>query len=124
MPTIRDNLLQAIAATEAFPERLLALHYYRKETDCGTMYCLAGLLTTVPHFAEQGLTLQRSERDPTWTLVTEGRKLNDILGYSAWFRLFAPRGAAEWDEQLLRDGTLTDKQLALARLRRQLEEYP
>jgi hypothetical protein len=119
-----ENLKAAIAAVEAQPE--LDLNQYRKVTDCGTLYCVAGLLPTIPHFAALGvvgyiggvgapeLPDSRSSDDT----------LDELFGMfpdgDAYNCLCALRKYGEWDEELLASGRLTDKELALARLNKAL----
>lgn len=128
-----ENLKAAIAAVEAQPE--LELSHYRTETECGTLFCVAGLLPEVRHFQALGVRRHRA-----WTYPELGRKgvfatLHELFGGfgaafdddegvdSAYLHLCASRHSGTWDRDLLAglDGDhTTDKQLALARLRKAL----
>lgn len=118
MPTIRENLLQAIVEIEACPDEVIDLRNWKTETPCGTLYCAVGLLATRPHFMEQGLSWDRRE-----CIQWEDQGLTSMFGKNAFGRLFASRNAALHDH---RDATpsTSDKQLVLKRFVRQLEEYP
>lgn len=131
-PTIRENLLEAIKAIEAWPEEKLDLEYFMKTSaSCGTLYCAAGLLTITPFFIEQGLYLQniggrnafRKAGDED-TIAFRAPWVSDMFGEGAFGNLFATHGQGDLDKELLADGYLSDKALALARLRKQLEMYP
>lgn len=130
--TIRDNLLAARAAIEAEPEAGLDLKEF--ENHCGTIHCALGLLATLPFFNAQGLTMCRtSEGMPVPYLGVEfmyigwRNNIDEMFGKGSYFRLFEARGCSTWDDELLgsdRPRMLNDKQLALARLDKQLELYP
>lgn len=117
-----ENLKVTIAAVEAQPE--LDLEQYRRVTDCGTLYCVAGLLPTIPHFAEMGVVAYGRGGAP----VLPGYYGSNIALYAlfgtfpdgdAYRCLCASRHWGAWDEELGSDD-LSDKELALARLRKAL----
>jgi len=124
MPTIRENLLRAIQLVEDEPAQLLDLSSIVRETGCGTLHCVIGLCVTDPFFRDQGLRMYG------WMLMVgeqiAGRGLPPMFGTDAWDRLFHRRGWGTWDQPWLdpEDGHITDKELALMRLNKQLEEYP
>ncbi len=136
MPTIRENLLKAIEVVQQYPEELLDLNQWRKECDCGTLYCVAGLLAIQPFFAAQGMHPYHEDGRPICGIVAispAASWVNEMFGAGAYDRLFDQRGAGTWDPELtadvIEDDTIlmespTDKQLALRRLRKQLEQYP
>jgi hypothetical protein len=121
MPTIRENLIQAIAAVKARPEHLFDLDKYIQERECGTLFCTAGLLCHTPHFQGMGWHMEGS-----YPAVSDTGSFDEqaeiALGEHTYGRLFCQRGGGYWDGELLEPG-MTDKDLALARLHRQLEEY-
>lgn len=122
-----ENLKAAIAAVVAQPE--LDLGNYVTKTDCGTLFCVAGLLPEVPHF--QALGVYRSLwGDPMIGLFSENKSLNALFGefgsFDAYDCLCATRSYGAWDHELLfgfyedHCRTATDKELALARLNKAL----
>jgi hypothetical protein len=130
---IIENLKKAIEVVEACPEAVLDLQHYKQETPCGTLFCTAGLLATTPFFMEQGLQLVPIEdRDSAYN-VTNPKICSDfVFGMStAWanamfggggfVNLFQSRGCGYWDEEIDPTDEMTDKELALCRLHRQLE---
>lgn len=116
MPTIKENLQQAIDIIEATPDAAVDLRDYVHP--CGTIFCAAGILAQHDFFVDQ---LQvRSE-----SLAGNASRLaHDCLmwGPRPFRRLFASRGEGgggpgTFDEELhLQHGAMTHKQLALARL--------
>lgn len=122
MPTIKENLQQAIDIIEATPDAAIDLRDYVHP--CGTIFCAAGVLAQHAFFVDQ---LQvRSES-------LEGNASQLANDYCMWgprpfIRLFASRGEGGGgpgycDEELYRQhGDMTDKQLALARLYHALKE--
>lgn len=118
-----ENLKAAIAAVEAQPE-LDLLAYRTQREGCGTLYCVAGLLPSTEHFIKLGVTA-RHNGSPELPDMTLDDTLNTLFGtYSgspAYYVLCSTSGAGDWDEELLEGRGLTDKELALARLRKALE---
>lgn len=132
---IQRNLIEAIRVVDAEPDNLVDLDTYERETPCGTLHCTAGLLAHQPYFQAQGLRLLKEipGRDHL-TIHNPFPTFSNLFGILAWDRLFTPRSEGVWDEELIREFEApneddeptqpapTDKQLALARLRKQLEE--
>ena len=54
--TIIQNLNKAIEVVTNFPAEQLDLTNFRVDTECGTLYCTLGLLTTVEYFQNLGLS--------------------------------------------------------------------
>lgn len=124
-------LREAIAVVERAPEdRVNLIAYQYEDPECGTFYCAAGLLATSKEFNAKGLTLRSNH-------VCDGllpcyKGLFGLVGMNALFqdnhafqRYFASRGAGEFDYALLGGSNIvariSDKELALARLRKGLE---
>ncbi len=124
---IRENLLTLIAAIEAQPETQFDLSSFVSENDCGTIYCSAGLAASMPFFMDQ---LRQSK-----TVYAENLPLGEYAYYVSdqahmWGpnsneELFSPRATTDFDEQLLENNpSMTDKELAVVRLRNRLKDYP
>lgn len=138
MTTIRENLLALRAGVEAHPEELLDLAAYKQRNSCGTLYCTFGLATTLPHFRELGMYIDGNEAHGHSIHLQgegeEGSRFADwpdrLFGEDAYDRLFQVQDAGEFDRTENEDGLLdknprlTGKQLALARIDKQLENYP
>ena len=142
---ILDNLQRLRGLVEAFPEELINLDRFCITKDCGTLFCVAGLMATDPYFQRFGYKLNRSSEytNSPFYVYRESNyifdRINgidvsaDIFGVDAYDRLFDQRGNGEFDSDLLgfdEDGhpdshneDVTDKQLALYRIDRQIEEY-
>lgn len=129
---IKQNLESLIVAVEAQPEEKFDLDRYKQETDCGTAFCTAGLASTMPEFQAQGLNYQKipnTERGMVYvgTLSIWYRGVSDpMFGPDSFTRLFEPAGVGALDGLLGYDDegetpNMTDKELALARLRNQLQ---
>lgn len=134
-----ENLKVLITAIEAEPTNNIDLRRYRYEPEvasCGTIYCAAGLVPTIPHFIEMGVYADNfgaprmpGTFDIDETLVT--LFWGDISPFDrkdpAFFCLFAPRAAGEWDDDLFFEfdetGATqpTDKELVLMRLKHHLK---
>lgn len=127
--TIRENLLVLIEAVKSEPEKLFDLSVYERKNSCGTLHCTLGLAATLTHFRMQGLEISASTvAVPVigGTLVYDVGaydKLDQLFGKESCGRLFGAKHEGEWDFDLQAE-QLTDKQLALARLDKQLELYP
>lgn len=148
---IRANILRAIDLITASPDESLNLDKFKSE--CGTLHCAAGLLTTDSYFASLGMALARTgEYNSFYRLYNwnnpdfnDYRWLNDIFGKNAFDVLFCEYGNGSADPEILSDfgkyeffddgelvetdwdvvpKPLTDKQLALARMRYQLDSIP
>lgn len=102
---ILNNLNEARAIVEAAPADSINLDDYRRETECGTLFCTAGLLASSPYFMALGMYLRpiakkRHDADPTnprWTIERQGflgsdmdTWLDPMFGPSAWGNLFTP----------------------------------
>lgn len=136
--TIRDNLIEAIKEVTLFPEEQLDLKMYVVESECGTLYCAAGLLATKPFFQEQGLVLETSQftlygkphQYVTHATMSEGMYdrtwATMLFGVDGFLHIFAPRARGTWDDIFFDDtgDQLTDKELVLLRLQKQLTLYP
>lgn len=133
--TIIENLRRLIQLIEAEPDHLIDLERFEEEGSCGTHHCSLGLATQDEFFQAQGLSLGsvgvltrpligEHEVSP-FSQVSEGHsRLNAMFGEDSYERLFEPRGDSDWDSGIIEDDdTLTDKDLALARLRKQLAIY-
>lgn len=129
--TIRDNLIEAIKEVTAHRDKM-DLGAWAIEEECGTIYCAAGLLATKSFFIKQGLHLVSDEdARGMWNLWygdcpfahLPRRVLDRLFGTDAFDKLFVRRGNGYWDDELLKDNELTDKELVLARLNKQLEMY-
>ncbi len=133
--TIRENLLVLIKAVEDEPEPLFDLSAFEQITSCGTLHCTLGLAGTLPHFYEQGLTLEPKDgikascphiggadiwKPGSW------EKLDVLFGEDSYYRLFETYGGGALDSELvdLQNDASNSKELALARLNKQLELYP
>ena len=132
--TIITNLEVLLAAVEAYPENNLNLSSYKcDDSVCGTLYCVAGLAATLPHFNAQGMYF---EDDGEIHMDDEGGDghvgrdscTDPLFGPEAWYNLFATYGGGNRDEELgaFTDSSrferaMTDKQLAVARLKAQIE---
>lgn len=137
---IVSNLKALIAAVEAQPEKQFDLGRFKDEGSCGTLFCTAGLATTMPVFQLQGMALRNWGYESWWATVdgvdidNEDCRVDELFGYEAYTHLFAARSDGKWDEELgleFEDGVfetaesmarMSDKDLALARLRKRLEE--
>lgn len=125
-PTIRENLLRAIKLVEDEPVQLVDLDEYAKTTPCGTLHCAAGLCASDPFFQAQGMTLDGFGWLHTQPKDLPTDDLDALFGICAWQRLFNARACGTWDQGWLdpEAGHISDKELALLRLNKQLEEYP
>lgn len=140
---IIDNLNLLIAAVEAQPEPLFSLRKYREEAPCGTLFCTAGLAATMPEFNAQGMCFGPSGLEaviPTinGVFLDSSRPSDPLFGENAWNNIFAGYNDGARDDILggvyaMRENgygemetewtspLMADKDLALARLRKQLE---
>lgn len=133
---ITTNLQTLLAAVEAFPEAQFNLSAYRQESpECGTLFCVAGLAATLPHFNEQGMYLSYSEVWDDWTVrmrggvttVGDDESTEELFGQEAWYNLFATYGSGNRDLKLGAYAadrwtrTLSHKELAIKRIQAQIE---
>lgn len=134
--SIINNLEILSAAVEAQPEPMFNLRRFKNETECGTLFCTVGLATTIPHFQELGFKMV--EEYPKWFMVQVGDDAiydegvsEEYFGEEAFARLFEPAGQGYLDNKLgyidhdedcdTIPPNMTDKELALARLRLQIK---
>ncbi len=112
---ILANIDEAIRLVTEQPEKMFDLSSFAQKTDCGTIYCTAGLLATSAHFRALGWRLQ----------VAEDGAIPCILGLPALCSAYLPEqfGPAAADLFYMRsycEGFLgDDKALALHRLNQQ-----
>lgn len=128
---ILANIDEAIRLVTEQPEALLYLETYEQKTDCGTLYCAAGLLTTSAHFRNLGWSLYRGEHGDRYAWVhINGREITNeraepYFGPTASRNLFSAAGGSAFDCDF--EGYFNDegdtgeghKALALHRLRTQ-----
>lgn len=129
------NLETLLAAVEAQPDEQFNLSDYSNETECGTMYCTAGLAATLPHFNAQGMYWGLGMYGGPEVKVGNGTVNDDDetdqrFGLDAWYILFASYGFGKLDKELgayapedayQRTRLLKDKELAIARLKAQIK---
>ena len=116
--SILENLRIAIEALEAAPEE--AIDLARFKSPCGTLFCFAGLLTTVPHFQALGMRLEEKYgwenyyslkvKDTNYRNIWT--ELDEIFGKDSFSNLFE-------NNQFI--SIISDKSIALARARKQIE---
>ena len=152
---ITMNLKELIAAVEAYPEELFNLETFtdkkldEKGNVCGTLFCTAGLATTLPVFQDIGFKLEA--RNNGWgsgiTACVDGVEVlsggaDATFGTDSFDNLFDQRNSEvdyshpaalsifadedevdEEDDEKEVPAFITDKALALWRLNRQLAIY-
>lgn len=126
--TIKENLIKAIEIVSAYDQNLFNLNTYRFIGDCGTILCSAGLLASHPFFNKQGLTFPPLALAPRKvgesSSMSKGDWTNEMFGTDAYDTLFEQSGFGSWDDQFFKVyPSIPDKQLALARFKRQLQFY-
>ncbi len=150
---IINNLKRAIEIFEAFPAERLNLLKWASQPDelkdrlavpntddhtCETLFCGAGWLATQPEFLDQ---LRISFGDGIfagWGFKGLANALSDseeIFGFDPFDRLFSTAGNGDWDDDLMErmatdddsqavyNKPMSDKDLLIARFRRQLAIY-
>lgn len=133
---IITNLTTLRDAVALQPEEQFDLSNYKKESECGTLFCTAGLAATMPHFQLQGVTLYSWSYNRHMVRV-DGIDVDDspstdvLFGDKAWKNCFAGRddggrdgkhhkaGVDRWDSVEI-SADVTDKELALWRLEQQI----
>lgn len=145
--TIIANLRKAIEVMQNTPDDRVDLNFFKKEYkgkrsgECETHACLAGWLSMDEYFQKLGLSLmQHPNWKDVWFLVnkydpvpTQYSWLNDHFGKNAFHRLFESREVGAFDHLFLDfdeygDETpeslerTSDKDLAIKRLEKQIEE--
>jgi hypothetical protein len=124
-PTIVENLQAMIDAVQAHPDDQLYLAAWHT---CGSIYCIGGLCAVTPHFTAQGVkpAISGAPALPNLSFTTTLNRLfgtyldSDGEEEAAYWFIFTPHGDSEWDRGLDPHDALTDKDLALARLRKAL----
>jgi hypothetical protein len=132
---ILKNLTKLRELVEATHEKQFNLATFRTDHPCGTVFCAAGIAASDPYFQAQGLTLQPTgyitqpyelclhdvgitASVPDNRTVVKG--LSKMFGRDAWNRLFVEWPGGIFDDEF--DDNLTDKELALTRIDRQIKE--
>jgi hypothetical protein len=125
MIDIKHNLELAIDYMEQQNATKFNLTQYVRVTDCGTLYCTAGLLATKPEFIQQGFCSDKSgEVEFDGNMLGIGPGADALFGESSFDRLFDTYRSGVWDDELIgNQQNISDKELALMRLRKQLELY-
>lgn len=119
---IIGNLVAAIDVMEQVPDTRVDLRTYV----CGTNACTAGWLATVPFFLEQVDSTDQEHAAFDISLkpgMWGDESLADEDGEDnvSWYDLFSTAREGTFDTELrAKHGTMSDKQLALARLHRAL----
>jgi hypothetical protein len=136
------NLEVTITAVTNFSEERVYLDAFRKDSNCGTCYCVSGLIAVTPYFNEKynviadpedGEAIIRTGYDGDTSME------KTLFGYIGLYKpdhpypyvgvfsiLFTAYGMGEWDEELNHSAEctlhrrLTHKELALARLNKAL----
>lgn len=137
---IINNLETLLAAVEAQPESQFNLSHFKVEEPCGSLFCTVGLACTMPEFKAMGYELVPTggnwNGSPTYRAhvnhedVVESDVCDPAFGDEAYQRLFRPAGGGWIDDDLGYDidysentATMTDKELAIARLNHQIAAY-
>lgn len=136
-----ENLEILIDAVEQHPEELFDLSKYKQEKNCGTLFCTLGLAASMPEFQAQGVEFVKRPEYSSSDVKINGETAwyadtaDGIFGPEAFSRLFEPADCGSMDAFLryspgfvehCDDGdiqhgpNMTDKELALARLNKQL----
>ena len=129
-----ENLEALLTAVEAHPESLFDLGTWKREADCGTLFCVAGLACTLPKFQELGLVWNKYDV-PTFngsSMWDDGG--DELFGPNSMNELFHASGSGTLDTKLGLDyeedetyGDITmdctDKELAIARLKHRIAIY-
>lgn len=136
-PLMVENLIVLRAAIQAHKANLFNLEAYTCKTPCGTLYCSAGLATTMPHFQNQGMHLDDSGDNVLVNGVgianRKGIEINKLFGPDAFNNLFTWYGNSNYDVELLElpeyqvleydHDVVSHQQLALHRIDKQLDKY-
>lgn len=133
--TILDNLRLAHTVISGIPEDTLDLRQYK--TECGTIACTAGHLSMHPHFAPFMRLELTHEVDGVGGYSLRPVDFFDLdasFGPAAFDSMFAQRGQGRFDswhpnrvydheeEESHVHPRVSDKELALWRIERQIEE--
>jgi hypothetical protein len=127
--TIKDNLQRLIQLVKDHPKQNLNLDQFKtSELTCGTCYCSAGLAATDAQFLKRA----QENCDIAADFLTLANFLSEdakTFGTNPWNRLFERAGHGAWDGAIIAQHRkmtaqpITHKQLALARLEKQLALY-
>lgn len=136
---IIDNLEALLAEVKLQPESTFDLSVFKKETECGTIFCAVGLACTMPRFQEMGFEFRACEGVYRTNYFTEinGEDVMDAgvadpyFGGNAFRELFSPAGDGRLDGDLnyyeeddeTGEPTMTDKELIIARLEYKIAQY-
>lgn len=129
MTDIKRNLEVLLAAVKAQPEELFDLGNYKQYAPCGTLFCTAGLAASIPFFQEQGMELVSHGSGGNFSVhvdnthISYAPKTNTLFGNDAFEELFQPNGLGFSDSTISDDEGMPDKELAIARLEKQLTIY-
>lgn len=139
MTTILNNLTILRDAVAAQPEDLFDLNSYKTEEPCGTLFCTAGLATTMPYFQDLGVSMRQWSLNGFYVQVKgddidDTEETNKLFGENAFRHLFAGADNGAWDKALGYVETygaesdayvpqMSHKTLALARLDKQIAIY-
>lgn len=138
---ILENLKLLHSAVLSQPESHFGLAQFKQEEPCGTLFCTAGLAATMPEFQAQGVELVGTPTPSLygtktwWQVLINGEPLwdvdeyiapaDDLFGDAAADNCFSERWESPYDEAVLAEWEdsrdVSDKQLALYRLERQIE---
>lgn len=95
-----EVLKAAIAATQS---TTINLDRWKYKTDCGTLYCAAGLASILPHFNAQGMKLNGDDvpefnGESIWS--EEGEAVaTEMFGPDVYENVFSPRGEGRRDAE-------------------------
>lgn len=132
---IIDNLEVLLAAVVAQPEEMFDLGTWRSKHTCGTICCVAGLASLMPRFQALGLGWNPVEAEPYFGNVSMWDGGGDTLfGVDSMDELFRPAGSGglddtigfekHYDDDWTYNGqSMTDRELAIARLEYRIKEY-
>ena len=122
MPTVKENLQELHRVITEYPESKLDLGNYVKHTDCGTIFCAAGLAATLPFFMDQiGMPPATPEVGGFKSIASDLSDMSELWGEDGYNRLFTPHGYGTNDHKFTQSRPLTDKELILARIEYALE---
>lgn len=132
---VLTNLNVLLEAVKAYPEKQFNLSNYRDETECGTLFCVAGLAATLPHFNAQGMYFDKDEWSE-WVIrmdadrtVSDDEATDPLFGPESWYNMFSTYGSGNRDVVLgaYAEGDsfhysplLTHKELAVRRIKAQI----
>ena len=124
MTTIRENLLALQALIERTPDTGMNLDSYAAK--CGSIHCTLGWAAWCGQF--EGLTSDGYGNPLIHGEGFIGENLDQIFGDNCWLNVFDTYGDGDLDKDILDAGrpsrSPSHKQLALARISKQLEIYP